>query len=74
MMNVILRLMAWPVAGLFLLGTLGTTALAFSSVGATEMEHPEGLSLRQESASHSGGFFVIYSRRMHLGGGLGGGK
>lgn len=73
-MSMFLRWMAIPIAALFVLGTLGTSALAFSSVGATGMEHPEGLSLRQESARSQGGFFVIYSRRVHLGGGLGGGK
>jgi len=73
-MSMLLRIIAWPAAALLVAGSLGTTALAFSTVGATPMEHPEGLSLRQESATRPGGFFLYYSSRRHLGGGLGGGK
>lgn len=54
-----------------------SNALAFSSLGAASLEHPEGLSLRQESAGRPGmgGFFIWYgATRGHVGGGLRGGK
>jgi hypothetical protein len=58
-------------------GTISLAALAFIAldvVPAETIEHPDGLSVRNESQSH-GHFFVGYhSRRTHLGGGLFGGK
>lgn len=72
-MSPLLRWIAVPVSAGFVIGTLATSALAFSSVGGTSMEEPQGLSLRQESTRSGGGFFLVYSR-YHLGGGLGGGK
>lgn len=72
-MNQLLRWLAPPLMGALILGTAGTSALAFTTVGGTSMEEPQGLSLRQESARGAGGFFILYGRH-HLGGGLGGGK
>jgi hypothetical protein len=53
-------------------------ALTFSTFGAQDMEHPDGLSLRQASPGRPGaatGFFLWYAAsRGHRGGGLRGGK
>ena len=74
-MNSILRWILLPLAGIVLLAGSATAALGYSTVGASELEHPEGLSLRQESTRPGGSFFVWYgSSRSHLGGGLRGGK
>lgn len=57
-------------------GTLFASAATFSKMGAKNVEHPAGITLRQESVrtGHSG-FFPYYSRRhSHRGGGLSGGK
>lgn len=56
----------WFIAGLCALTTLGT----FAAWGADDPEHPDGVSLRQGSVY----FFDGYRSRVHLGGGLGGGK
>jgi hypothetical protein len=59
---------------------VGGSALAgfatWRNVGAQTFEHPEGISLRQESVRTSRtGFFPYYARsRYHRGGGLSGGK
>lgn len=59
---------------------LGSTVFAgfatFRNVGAQEIEHPEGISIRQESVqTRRSGFFPYYARsRAHRGGGLAGGK
>lgn len=44
--------------------------------GAQQFEHPQGISLRQESVNRGrAGFFPYYARsRHHRGGGLSGGK
>ncbi|MFH0902250.1 MAG: hypothetical protein V2A73_16580 [Pseudomonadota bacterium] len=61
----------------------GATALAAAAtvakVGAERVDHPIGLSLREESARNPQhrGFFLIYGNmfgRSHWGGGLAGGK
>jgi len=50
----------------------------YARAGGQELEHPEGISIRQSSAQsgRSGrGFFLFYNTsRRHLGGGIGGGK
>ncbi|MGD9365658.1 MAG: hypothetical protein PVH87_08185 [Desulfobacteraceae bacterium] len=56
---------------------LGSTAFAgyatWRNFGAQKFEHPQGISLRQESVR--AGFFPYYGRyRTHRGGGLSGGK
>jgi len=58
---------------------VGGSALAgfatWRNVGAQAFEHPEGISLRQESVRSRAGFFLFYARsRYHRGGGLSGGK
>lgn len=63
-MNPVLLLLV-GLCALSVAGTLGRW-------GVDDIEHEEGVSLRQESAS--GGFFNVYRTRVHLGGGLGGGK
>jgi len=71
------RLVFWPLVGMVLLVSGAGSALAFSSVGAEPFEHPEGISLRQESVGLvPGAFFLFYGRthRRHTGGGLHGGK
>lgn len=74
-MNQLVRWLAIPI-GLAALGAGGSAmALGYTTVGATPLEHPEGLSIRQESNARRGGFFVWYgSTRGHVGGGLRGGK
>lgn len=62
--------LVFPILGLC--GLLCT--LTFTSLGASAMEEPEGISLRQESAG-SPNFFYWYARsRSHRGGGPHGGK
>ncbi len=62
---------------------LGSTAIAgtatFSGAGVQSVEHPQGISLREQSAQSRGprGFFAAYyltQSRSHRGGGLRGGK
>lgn len=59
---------------------LGSTAFAgyatWRNFGAQKFEHPQGISLRQESVrAGRTGFFPYYGRyRTHRGGGLSGGK
>ena len=58
---------------------LGSTAVAgvatFTGAGVSTPEHPQGISLRQESARSHGMFFpAYYAGRTHRGGGLRGGK
>ena len=58
---------------------LGTSAFAgfatWRNYGAQKFEHPEGISLRQESVRTGRGFFHSYGRfRSHRGGGLSRGK
>jgi hypothetical protein len=50
----------------------GASALTLTTLGAPSAEHPEGISLRDDSR-RGGGFFVWYGRS-HTGGGLRGGK
>jgi hypothetical protein len=58
---------------------VGVTFLAgfatYKGIGAQELEHPKGISLRQESVRRGGGllFFPMYTRT-HYGGGFRGGK
>ncbi len=54
--------------GLCALSVAGT----YGAWGVDELEHEDGVSLRQESSS--GGFFMVYRTRTHMGGGLSGGK
>ena len=70
---IILGILATGLAGLTGLAALVT---ALDLVPAESLEHPEGISLRQESATSPGGaFFLGYaSGRSHRGGGLSGGK
>ena len=60
---------------------LGATLLAagasFSKMGASAIEHPKGINLREESVKYRqrGGFFAYYATtRSHSRGGLRGGK
>ena len=65
---------------LFLAMLIGGSALTFGATaagaGIDELEHPEGISIRQTSTDSSGNvaFFAYYSTRSHMGGGLSGGK
>lgn len=68
------------IRGFLLLFLVGGTILAavstFAGAGASPVEHPEGISLRDESVRQSGGFFMMYMHtpRYHTGGGLRMGK
>jgi hypothetical protein len=60
---------------------IGATILAivatFANWGAADIEHPQGINLREESVNYRqrGGFFAFYAtRRGHTGGGLRAGK
>lgn len=60
---------------------IGATILAavasFSKWGAADIEHPQGINLREESVNYRarGGFFAYYATtRSHSRGGLRGGK
>lgn len=70
--------MKWIVTIGFVIGmgviTTASAAATLSSFGVEEMEHPEGLSLRQDSSRRRAPFFLFYSSRGHYGGGLSGGK
>ncbi|MFT7520424.1 MAG: hypothetical protein ACI9MC_002570 [Kiritimatiellia bacterium] len=71
------RLLFWPVILGSALISGGGSALAYTSYGVESFEHPDGISLRQESAGPvPGAFFLFYSthHRRHSGGGLHGGK
>lgn len=72
-----LWLLRYP-ALLFLLGlTVLDCGATFAHVGAQSWEHPDGISLRQDSTgsgSGVGGFFLFYNSRSHYGGGISGGK
>jgi hypothetical protein len=63
---------------LFLLagGTIVASAATFTKAGVQTIEHPEGISLRQESVrTRRAHFFTFYRRgRYHRGGGLSRGK
>ncbi len=56
---------------------LSTTGLAVyathSKIGAQNPEHPQGISLRDESRRSNEGFFLFYGRS-HFGGGMHDGK
>ena len=57
--------------------TILTTVATFSKWGAADIEHPQGINLREESVNYRqrGGFFAFYAtRRGHSGGGLRTGK
>ena len=66
------------IAVLFLLagGTIVASAATFTKAGVQTIEHPEGISLREESVrTRRAQFFPYYSRsRYHRGGGLSRGK
>ena len=70
--------MKWIITFGFLIGmgalTTASAAATFSAFGVDSMEHPEGLSLRQDSSRRRAPFFLFYSSRGHYGGGLSGGK
>ena len=57
-------------------GTLFASVATFGKWGADDIEHPQGVDLRQESANFQrGAFFAYYGRtRSHYGSGLRGGK
>ncbi|MDA3901706.1 MAG: hypothetical protein PF637_14440 [Spirochaetes bacterium] len=69
---------------LILLAVISSTGFAsymtYTKRGAQSIEHPEGISLREEStrSNRRGGFFLFYyasgAGRSHRGGGLRGGK
>ena len=54
----------------------GAAALAATraNLGVEEVEHEDGISLRQDSTNKRTGFFVFYGTRSHMGGGIAGGK
>lgn len=57
--------------------TILTTVATFAKWGAADIEHPQGINLREESVNYRqrGGFFAFYAAgRVHSGGGLRGGK
>lgn len=63
------------VIGVTTIGTIWATAAAFGKWGVPEVNHPQGVQLRQESVRGRTGFFpVFYGMRSHRGGGLSGGK
>ena len=71
--------MKWIIALGFIGGmgimTATSAAATLSAYGMEELEHPEGISLRQDSTRRNSSFFLFYaSRRGHYGGGLSGGK
>ncbi|PID56294.1 hypothetical protein CSB45_12250 [candidate division KSB3 bacterium] len=55
-------------------GTLLATVSTFSHLGIPDIEEPQGIDLRQESANYRRGAFFAYYGRSHMGGGLRGGK
>ncbi|MCP4403031.1 MAG: hypothetical protein GY801_37715 [bacterium] len=55
-------------------GTLLATVATFAKWGAADIEHPQGIDLRQESTKYRRGAFFAYYGRSHYGGGLRGGK
>jgi len=60
---------------LALMSSTGFAVYATSAkVGAQNPEHPEGISLRDDSRSNRGGGFFIFYGRSHYGGGMRGGK
>ncbi len=67
-MRFILNPVTLLIVGLSALSVAGT----YGRWGVDDVEHEEGVSLRQDSVS--GGFFTIYRTRSHQGGGLSGGK
>lgn len=57
--------------------TILAAAASFSKMGASAIEHPKGINLREESVKYRqrGGFFAYYATtRSHSRGGLRGGK
>jgi hypothetical protein len=66
------------IAVLFLLagGTIVASAATFTKAGVQTIDHPDGISLRQESVrTRRARFFPYYRRgRYHRGGGLSRGK
>lgn len=69
-------LLKFIVLPLIVIGTLFAGVATFARWGAADIEHPQGINLRQESANfRDGAFFAYYARtRSHYGGGLRGGK
>jgi hypothetical protein len=55
-------------------GTLLASVATYSKWGVADIEHPQGIDLRQESANFRRGAFFAYYGRTHAGGGLRGGK
>ncbi|QTA90049.1 hypothetical protein [Desulfonema magnum] len=67
-MKIIAIILLLSISGCSLMAVLG-------KIGAEDIEHPAGLSLRQKSLRTGGiGFFSYYHTRSHYGGGLRGGK
>ncbi len=54
--------------------TAWSTWATLTGWGAEDLEHPEGISLRDESVADSHLFFLSYGRRTHIGGGPHSGK
>ena len=62
---------------IFLIGILSFKAyhVAENNIGATSLEHEDGVSLRQDSNTvGTRSLFIYYNKRSHMGGGLAGGK
>lgn len=59
-------------------GTILAGGATFTKMGVEDMDHPQGISLRQDSVQTTRGrppsFFTRYGSRSHAGGGLRGGK
>ena len=62
---------------IFIIGAVAFKAyhVAENNIGATSLEHEDGVSLRQDSNTvGTRSLFIYYNRRSHMGGGLAGGK
>lgn len=67
-----MKLLTNPVT-LLLLGLCAlSVAGTYGRWGVDDLEHAEGVSLRE--GSRSGAFFTMFRTRVHAGGGLSGGK
>ena len=56
------------------LSAISFAAVLLDFAPAESLEHPEGVSVRNESANHGSFFVGYYAGRSHVGGGLFGGK
>lgn len=71
-----MQLLRLALVGLLVGGTAFAGLATWRNFGAQPFEHPQGISLRQESVQKGrAGFFPYYARSRHFrGGGLSGGK